>query len=339
MWVLFQKTFETFVDLMNREVAPITEARFTRLDDMIQTLETARPGRLREIVRRALSMANPQEIPFNEEGDFIVSFFGFVESNRRTPKQGRQWVNDVLFDLKMSDELMSPLRTFVTDKEFVKLYVRSILGEEYNVPTELIVSNVSDVDATVFPINCVIKPTHMSAQVIIRRDGSPLDRDLMRAWFKSNYYRTTRERNYRYLAPKLIVEPILFGGREVIDYKFFCVEGKAKAFIVQQDTVSHDSIKRQLYTRQGMPLPYEWGFPLPDQPLGPPRNMADMIEVAEQLSRRIGFVRVDLYSDGSQCFVGEITNCQGGANRPFSSLSSEVEFSRLLFSKSDQVAA
>ena len=41
-----------------------------------------------------------------------------------------------------------------------------------------------------------------------------------------------------------------------------------------------------------------------------PENLNDTIFAAEKLSKDFDFIRIDLYSDGKSCLVGEITNCQ-----------------------------
>lgn len=333
MWALFQKTFETFTELLNRNLAAFTPSRFQSLDEMMSALERLRPGRVKKLARRAVSLVNGESIPYNAEGDFIVGYFDFIVGHKRTPKK-QQWVNDVLFDIKTGDKLLDPLRVFVTDKEFAKLYVRSTVGEEYNIPTEMVISTIGELDSVAFPPDCVIKPTHLSGQVIVRRAGSDIDLDVMRSWFSMNHYQPSRERNYRHLSPKIIVEPIAFGGRKLVDYKFFCVDGRVKTLFAQEDTLARKEKRRQFYDVDGVPLPYHWGYPRPDSAFALPRNLGAMIEVSEQLSRRFGFVRIDLYSDGSRCLVGEITHCHAGANQPFEPRSSELDFSRLLFSES-----
>ena len=52
--------------------------------------------------------------------------------------------NDVLHRIKTSDDIIDPLRVFVSDKEYLKLYVRATLGDRYVVPTiDVIRSNPS----------------------------------------------------------------------------------------------------------------------------------------------------------------------------------------------------
>jgi hypothetical protein len=62
-----------------------------------------------------------------------------------------------------------------------------------------------------------------------------------------------------------------------------------------------------------------------------PDNLGEMLSVAESLSKCFGFIRVDLYSDGSQCLVGEVTNCHEGAAGRFIPAISEMEASKIIF--------
>ena len=56
-----------------------------------------------------------------------------------------------------------------------------------------------------------------------------------------------------------------------------------------------------------------------------------MHDVAEKLSAYFGLVRVDLYSDGETCMVGEITNCAGNAGARFFPRSGERRASEIIF--------
>ena len=83
--------------------------------------------------------------------------------------------NDVLYRIKTTDEILDPLRVFVTDKEFVKLYVKAVIGDEYNVPTLAVLRSIDEVRAYSFPPQCCIKATHSCDKVIVRRDSGPID--------------------------------------------------------------------------------------------------------------------------------------------------------------------
>src|SRR5688572_32797965 len=105
-------------------------------------------------------------LPHNRAGDKLASYARFVATHRRFPSDGKLF-NDVLFKIKTSDEILDPLRVFVSDKEFVKLYVKAVVGEQYNIPTLAVLRSVQDVDNYDFPASCCIKATHASGRVIL----------------------------------------------------------------------------------------------------------------------------------------------------------------------------
>jgi hypothetical protein len=56
-----------------------------------------------------------------------------------------------------------------------------------------------------------------------------------------------------------------------------------------------------------------------------------MLTVASKLSEGFGFIRIDLYSDGKEVLVGEITNCDNGAGSGFKPKSAENLISKIIF--------
>jgi len=63
-----------------------------------------------------------------------------------------------------------------------------------------------------------------------------------------------------------------------------------------------------------------------------PDNYDEMVRIVERLSSNFDFVRVDLYTNGQECLVGEITNCHGGACERFIPKSGELVASKIIFS-------
>ena len=152
--------------------------------------------------------------------------------------------NDVFYRLKTTDEILDPLRVFVSDKELVKIYIKATVGDEYNVPTIAVLHSPDEVDGYEFPARCCIKPTHASAQYILRRQGEPHRlANASRAGSVYNYYRAGRERNYKTLKPKVIVEPLVFDSTDLSDYRFFCVNGVPKLIQVDMDRHTHHTRK------------------------------------------------------------------------------------------------
>ena len=92
-------------------------------------------------------------IPENRLGDHFVAFIAFVRAHRRFPSR-KLLFNDVLYRIKTSKELIDPVRVFVSDKEFVKLFVKAVAGDQYNVPTIKILHTIEEVRNYQFPADC-----------------------------------------------------------------------------------------------------------------------------------------------------------------------------------------
>ncbi|MBL6431749.1 MAG: hypothetical protein HPM95_13705 [Alphaproteobacteria bacterium] len=161
---------------------------------------------------------------------------------------GRIPLNDAIFAVKTSDEALDPLRVMTTDKEHAKSFLRTRVDACRILPTLAVLKTAEEVRSFAFPERCVIKPTHMSGQVIRRHNGEPLDLDRILQWLKMNYYRVWREANYRDLEPKIIVEPFAFDQSKPQEAKFFCYKGKVK--IIKWTHDWHSDPHRMLYDRQ-----------------------------------------------------------------------------------------
>src|SRR5262249_23589155 len=142
------------------------------------------------------------------------------------------------------------------------------------------------------------------------------------------FYNYARERNYKTLIPKLIVEPFVFNRDSPDDYRVFCQDGEPR--LIQVNTNTSETKTRSFYDT-------EWNL----QPIGMrnktsvsqprPANRGLMLDSARSLSREFSFIRVDLYSDGTDVKVGELTNCPYNARFRFDSPESEMLASQLIF--------
>jgi len=287
----------------------------------------AEESRFRRLLDRALPHLK-RYLPYNRYGDNLYHRLLFLRKHGRWPGKKLLW-NDVWCRVKTSGEIRDPLRVFVSDKEHVKEYVRNTVGEHHNVPTIAILYSPTEVEAFEFPANCCIKPTHASAQVVLRTDAAPIDRELIKRWFSLDYYKAGRESNYRTLRPKVIVEPLIFGSTNVDDYKIFCWRGVPK--FIQQDFDRHTHHTRKLFDTNWNEQDFSIIYPRSNAASPKPKNLADMLAVARALSAPFSFIRIDLYSDGNQVLVGEITNCSANAGGFFLQRAAEHKASALMF--------
>ena len=254
--------------------------------------------------------------PRNGVGDSVFSWYRFVESQRRLPRKTGELINDRLYRMKVDGTLLDPLRQFVSDKEFVKIYIAGTVGDEYNVGTYDILRRSSEIDGyrpSRFP--CVVKPTHLSGPVKICLTAEDFPRsELLKSWVSRSHYQRTREQNYKRLQPKIIVEEFLSsdGTSSPDDYKVYCFYGIPKFIHVDADRF--DNHTRNFYDIEWRHLDVEWAYPR--RPLADPRPeaLSEMLRVASALSTPFDFIRIDLYVVGKQVRVGELTNCPDGVN-------------------------
>lgn len=269
-------------------------------------------------------------LPAGPFSDSLVARLHFYMELNRWPTRAMLF-NDVLFRIKTSGELKNPLRVFVSDKEHVKTYITAKIGNEHNVPTIAVLRTWEEVTNFKFPDQCCIKPTHLSGKVILRKNGEKINQAEVKEWLKTNYYQNSRQANYKDLIPKIIVEPLLFNSTNLSDYKFFCYRGQPK--MIQVDSDRQTSHQRCLFDAEWNPLPFGLHWPKPKNPPPRPRNLQSMINAATKLSEDFEFVRIDIYTNGFEFMIGEITNCHGAGAERFIPAQGEAIASELIFGK------
>ena len=271
-------------------------------------------------------------IPRNNWGDSVYALWTFRHRQGRFPalRSPCRW-SDYLFNMKIDGTFLNPLRQYISDKEYVKYYIGSVVGWQHTIETYEVLHHPSEVDSLQlarFP--CVLKPTHLSGPVIFVTDPrQALDRETLKSWFTLDYYRGSREQNYKYLRPKVIVEEFFSEDGYTVpsDYKIFCFSGVPK--IIQVDSDRHTRHSRNFYDTHWNRLRFTFQYPekLEDDVM--PAQLGKMLDIAMRLSRPFSFIRVDMYTNGSEIRVGELTNCPGSAGEKVIPPTAEFELGKL----------
>jgi hypothetical protein len=206
-----------------------------------------------------------------------------------------------------------PIMTRLSDKYEVRSYVTEkglsgILNELYGV-----YDSASEIDPSGLPEHFVIKATNGSGMNLICRDKNGLDweecRRIMDDWLQTNYYRLGREWAYKNVRPRLICEKYLenpeFG--ELIDYKFYCYNGKPEIVFVCTGRFSSGGLKYDAFDLNWDRVSACKGRPRSDLGIGRPANFPEMVETVRQLCGGFPFIRVDLYLVEAKIIFGELT--------------------------------
>jgi len=272
--------------------------------------------------------------PYTDWGDRFALWYWFFVQHDRFPTS-KMIFNDVLYRLKTTDAIIRPDRVATSDKELVKEYAIPLIGAEHVVPTLAVLRSEADIDTYQFPAPCVVKPTQGCGGIHFLFPGDTPDRSLMKAQLAENYYFEHRERNYKTLKGKLIVEPMLFDGQPVNDYKVFCWRGEPRCILYANDR--HRQLYRVLFDTDWTELPIPLSPELQDRPHPPrPDRLDEMLQAAATLSKPFDFVRVDFYADPDRVLLGEITHLHNGGNEQFASFEDELALSRHIFGSVDR---
>lgn len=234
-----------------------------------------------------------------------------------------------------------PEYTEMVDKYAVKEYVAKKIGEEYIIPTLGVWDKPEDIDWDSLPNQFVLKTTHGGGGggVVICKDKTTFDRASAIAKLKesmaSDIYSYLREWPYKNVPKRIIAEKFMApekntASAELLDYKFFCFNGKVRFFKVDFGRfVEHHA---NYYSSEGELLEFgEQGLePDTSYPIELPNNHKDMIALAERLSKNEPFLRVDFYNVEGKIYFGELTFYPASGMIPWTTEEADMKIGKYL---------
>lgn len=224
-----------------------------------------------------------------------------------------------------------PLMAQCVDKYDVREYIRSIGLESILNDCYGIYHGPEEIDFDQLPEKFVLKDTLGSGgdSVIICSDRAAFDADSamnqMKEWVKADgaakdsgrewpYYGLKRK--HRIVAEKYIESRAEEGG--LIDYKFFCFDGKAQIIYGIADRTLGAGAGLGVYDREFRQLDVLRADERPlKRTLEKPANFCRLRECAETISRAFPHARIDLYDQDGQICFGEITFFDGSGYMKF----------------------
>jgi hypothetical protein len=255
--------------------------------------------------------------------------------------------NEKIWWLKLNNR--DPLLTFVSDKVTARNFVKEKINEDILIPILGIYNSVEDVPFDRFKQKVIIKTNKGSGENRLWIPGVTKKKSIINYFNKvidKNYYYESREWNYKDIEPKIIVENFIetknqFG---LIDYRFFCFEGKVEFVAVDLDTMADDGSHYFGATRNI----YDKNFNHLDEIkisrncfnsdlVVKPHNFDIMINYAEILSKPFVFCRVDLYNVDGKIYFGEVTFYPGGGTQIITPTKYEKKYGDLININSDKI--
>ena len=219
-----------------------------------------------------------------------------------------------------------------TDKYEAREYVKSVIGDKYLNEVIGIYTSFDDIDFDKMPRQFVMKGTHGSSYNIIVTDKDKLDIKVAakkyKKWLNENFYFKDREKNYKNIKPRIMVDKFLSPADGVIEeFKLFCFYGKVR--MISYNKGEGHNRRTQLYDENWEKLDVKYGYSgfdvekLPD-------NKDELVKLSEELSKPFDFVRVDLYNIDGKIYFSELTFHPGGGLVPFTPSSFDETLGKFL---------
>lgn len=202
----------------------------------------------------------------------------------------------------------------LVDKYEVRSYVEEKIGAQYLNELYGVYNTPKDIDFDSLPNKFVIKANHTNGDNIIVKEKEKLDTKkiikLLKKWQgKNQYYRKGQEWAYKDVKPKIIIEKFLKekGKNTLVDYKFYCFNGKPKFIDVHIDR--EDNHKQGCFDLEFNLLPFRKikTYKSISERIETPNNLEEMVNLSEVLADNLPFVRVDFYSVNGKTIFGEMT--------------------------------
>lgn len=215
----------------------------------------------------------------------------------------------------------------LTDKYLFKEWLAEKGLDDLIIPTIGLYNNVEEIQDIVFEENTILKPTHLSGWVLPFHESRNLRVDeisKLKKWLRTDYYRKSREINYKGLRKRLMCEQLLLNSRNEIpmDYKFFMCLGQTLMIQVNIDRFADHM--EQLYSTDWELLEARLTFPRSPVPIKRPASLDAALEIASALSCDFPICRVDLYLLPDNVIkAGEITFFPGGGGSKFTPKSAD----------------
>lgn len=247
----------------------------------------------------------------------LVKIRYFARFKRRLNLNNPQTLNEKILYMSLRTDTTSWTR--LADKYNVRSYVEERGLSDILVPLLGYWESAEQIDFDKLPDQFVLKSTHGCGDIIVVKDKSKINQDEVRkrmsAAVSEIYGELEGGKHYMRIKPAIIAEGLLVNDElsakfssSLIDYKFWCFNGKAHYVRVYcnrgelTDVMTYDMnwVSHPEYSVLTEKFK-------PAEVMSKPKNFDLMVKIAEQLGKPFPVVRVDLYNINGNIYFGELT--------------------------------
>lgn len=258
---------------------------------------------------------------------FVINIENFTTYKRFLSKEKPEYFGEKIQWIKLYGNLEK--YSDYVDKYKVREYVKNTIGEEYLIPLLGTYDRVEEIDYQKLPNKFVMKLNHGSGYNIIVKNKenenvANINKKLNR-WLKEDYYKIKKEYQYKNVKKKIVCEELINDSKgQLLDYKFFCFDGKPEFVKVDFDRFENHKVNFYNNNWELINL-QETGWKNNQNKFDKPQNFSNMLEIARKLSSKFQFVRVDLYNVDGKIYFGELTFTPASGKHSFTPLVKDKE--------------
>ena len=237
--------------------------------------------------------------------------------NWKSPQTINEKINWMKFNYDTS------VWTRLADKYLVRQYVMDRIGEQVLPKVYAVWDDASKINLENLPEKFVIKTNHGCGTVlpIFNKHDCNVEsiRQIAKSWMNLHFGYETIEPHYLKIKPLIYAEEFLentsMESSSIIDYKVFCINGKAQCILICKDRIIGQHPHLAFYD-------LDWNLRLDmlassyhEQCVGikKPSCLTQLINYANNLATGHPQVRIDFYIVGDKIYFGEMTfTSQGG---------------------------
>lgn len=258
---------------------------------------------------------------------FLPDYLFLLIAHRKQVGRFPNLRNPATFNEMILDRCLhpDPQWSILADKLRVREYVKNTIGEKYLIPLLAAPDTFTKEVFDSLPTSFVMKANHGCAFVKVVWDKSETSFEelsrLADEWLAVDFYRSSRERHYRSIEPRIYFEKLLVdrGGKIPADIKINIFGQGKDGPIIYTGVVSDrfGNARHDFYDAQWNLLDADLGgYASSSVPAAPLSNWDEVVRVAMKLAEGLGYVRVDLYAPDNEIFFGELTFTPGAGVTP-----------------------
>lgn len=260
----------------------------------------------------------------------IVNIENFRTYRRLLNKEKPEYFGEKIQWLKLYGNL-EKYNDYV-DKYKVREFVKNTIGEKYLIPLIGVYDRTEEINYKKLPNQFVLKLNHGSGYNIIVKNKENENitniNEKINKWLKEDYFKIKKEYQYKNVNKKILCEEFINDlSGQLLDYKFFCFDGKSE--FVKMDFDRFNNHRCNFYDNNWKYIDMqESGYKNYEQEFKKPKNFDKMLQLAEKLSKNFQFVRVDLYNVDGKIYFGELTFTPASGKHSFIPLTKDKEIAK-----------